>query len=126
MCWGFGCQRLNKTVNPPVVAADNGANIFSSAATAGSGGASSLWVLQSRLGRLGTTRGRGCSAAAEAAPVWSSERLFATNTDKERRLLNYPLNIHIYTPPNICPAESVPMTILDRAILAREMICIPV
>lgn len=78
-------------INPPVVAAEIASDVFSfsgSAMISGSSRASSLWVLESRLGALDPARGRGCSAAA---PVWSSERLFPTNADKERRLLNYPL-----------------------------------
>lgn len=82
----IGCHVLNETINPPVVAADVASD--GSAVSSGSGGTSSLWVLQSRLGRLGTTQGWCCS---EAAPVWSSERLFPANADKERRLLNYPV-----------------------------------
>lgn len=80
-----------KTINPPLVAAEITSDVLSllgSALSSGSCGTSSLWVLESLLGPLGTTQGWGCSAAA---PVRSSERLFPTNTDKERRLLNYPL-----------------------------------
>lgn len=86
------CQVLNNAINSPVVAAEIASEVFSllgSAVSSGSCGASSLWVLQSRLGPLGTTRGCRCSAAAH---VWSSERLFPTNADKERRLLNCPLS----------------------------------
>lgn len=46
----------------------------------------SLWVLRSWLGPFGTALGRVC---VMATPVWSSERLFPANADKEQ--LNYPL-----------------------------------
>lgn len=84
----IGCRM---PINPPVVAAETPSDIFSSSGSAvssGSSRASSLWVLESLLGPLGLAMGRGCIAAA---PVWSSERLFATNADKERGPLNYPL-----------------------------------
>lgn len=111
-----------RTINPPVVAAEMASgSVFrfvGSAGSSGSCGASSLWVLESLLGALGTTQGWGCRAAA---PVRSSERLFPVSTDKERRLLNYALTstfTHL-------PCWVLPMTILDGAILEWETICIP-
>lgn len=52
-------------------------SLLGSAVSSDSCDVSSLWVLQSLLAPLGVVQGRGCSAAAAAAaPVWSSDRLF--------------------------------------------------
>lgn len=103
---------LNRATNSPVVAAETDSEAFGllgSAVGSGSCEASSLWVLESLLGPLGTAQGWGGSAAA---PVWSSERLFPTNLDKDRRLLNCKL-ASTCTPKHL-PCGVLPMTILDR------------
>lgn len=75
-----------QNLNSPVASAALAPDVFrllGSALHSGSCGASSLWVLESRLGPLGTTL---CWGRSAVAPVWSSERLFATNKTKRRRL----------------------------------------
>lgn len=91
---GFFLRRelFNETMYTPEDAAAEIASEATSflGSTVGSGSceATSLWVLESRLGTLGTAQGCGNS---RAAPVWSSERLFPTRADKKRKLFNYQL-----------------------------------
>ena len=105
---GWVVVLCNNSKNLPVEAMEissYGLSSPGSAVTLHSCGASSLWVPEARFGPLATTKDGGFSTAA---PVWSSERLFPTNADKERTLFNYPLYIHNYTAQNICPALFFP------------------
>lgn len=107
------------TANPPVVAAEVASDVVSLPSSAASSGfceSPSICVLQSRLKTLDTTWGRVCS---EAAPVWSSERLFAANADKDRPF-NYRSYTHIYSHPNICPTEFFPWLFWIGAILGER------
>lgn len=93
----IGCQSRNNTANPPVGAAEVASDVLSLPSSAASSGfceSTSICVLQSRLKTLDAAWGRDCSVAA---PVWSSERLFPANADKDRRPFNYRSYTHICT-----------------------------